>query len=131
MLEIGRGALVIIAGYALMAFLIRLTSVLLGAYLPPVDPADPGLSAMTVSLLGCAFISGGLGGWLTARLAASKPLLHTSILCAAILGLGVVLLTSEARGGDPAWYPAAALALAAGGALLGGLVRAMRVERIS
>src|SRR5690606_16850804 len=110
MLEIGRGALAIVAGYAAMAVLVVFSSILLGAYFPGPSLAEPA-GAYVYGTLICGFLAAIAGGWVTSRLAAQRPLLHVSILAAAIVGLGIFSLTSEAREGQPAWYPFAIVAL--------------------
>lgn len=129
MIEIGRGALVILAGYAVMVVIVVLGSILLGAYFPGPTLEEP-TSVYVYGALVCGFLAAMAGGWVTARLAARRPLLHVSVLAAVVVGLGVVTITSEARAGQPAWYPFAIVALGAAGAFLGGLIRARKVERV-
>lgn len=130
MLEIGRGALVIVAGYALMVALVVVSSILLAVAFPGPSTDQP-TQAYVVGTLICGFLAAVAGGWVTGRIAAQRPLLHVSVLAALIVGVGVVLMTSESRAPDaPAWYPAAIVAIGATGAFLGGLLAARRREPI-
>ena len=131
MIEIGRGALVVIAGYAVMTVLVILSSILLAVAFPGPSAAEPS-QAYIVGNLVCGFLAAIAGGWVTGRIAATRPLLHVSVLAAAILGIGILLMTSESRdaAAQPAWYPAAIVVIGAAGAFLGGLLAAMRREKI-
>ena len=72
--------------------------------------------------LAYSFGAAALGGWVTARIAARRPVLHAAILAALML-----VLTGFGDGspepGVPAWYAPAIGALGAVGALAGGLLR--------
>ena len=129
LLDIGRGAVAVIAGYAAMVVLVIISSVLLAAFFPG-ESAEAPTQAYIVGNLICGFIAAMIGGWITASVAAQRPLLHASVLVAAIVGIGVFTMTSEPRPGEPAWYPAVIVAIGAAGAFLGGLLRAMKVERV-
>jgi nitrate/nitrite transporter NarK len=131
MLDIGRGALVILAGYAAMVVLVIVSSVLLAVAFPGPTAAEPSQAYIAGNLV-CGLLAAIAGGWVTGRLAAQRPLLHVSVLAAIVIGLGILLMTSESRdaAAQPAWYPAVIVVIGAVGAFLGGLIAAMRREKI-
>ena len=92
---------------------------------PPNKPLwDPGLNVLALSYRLVAAI---VGGWVTARLAATAPRGHA--LALAILGfipglLGVIIPWSMELG--PHWYPIALAALSPPAIMLGGWLAARR-----
>ncbi|GEM_PF-4916127 len=129
MLEIGRGVLVVIAGYLIMTVLVIFSSIILGAYFPGPTVNEPSEAYVTGNLV-CGFLAALFGGWATARIAAMRPLAHTGALVALLVLVGVVRMTSAPLGGQPDWYPAAIVAIGAAGALIGGLLGAMQRKRV-
>ena len=88
---------------------------------PPVPP--PSYLAANVLVSVAAAV---LGGWLAARLAPSRPMLHAGLLAAVVLVLSVVSF-AQARNGDtgqPLWYLLLVQAIGRAGALAGGWLRA-------
>ena len=88
--------------------------------------ASPTPAYLAVNL-GYSFAAAVLGGWLAARVAAVRPVLHAGIVGAVML---LLALGGEGGGdgGTPAWYGTAIGLLGATGALLGGWVRSLRMR---
>lgn len=83
--------------------------------------ARPGLSYTLVNL-GASFLAGAAGGFATAWVAASNPLVHVLALGLIVLGLAA-LSALQARGQQAIWYQLAQVAISPLGVLAGGLVR--------
>ncbi len=69
------------------------------------------------------FVSGVIAGAITARIAASRPLLHAGVLGVVIIGITVLAAAFSKRPpvpGIPPWYPYAAALLAGAGTFVGG-----------
>ena len=83
--------------------------------------ARPGLS-YTVVNLGASFLSGAVGGYIAAWIAAANPLVHVLALGIIILALAA-LSALQGRGAQPVWYLLGQVAIGPMGVLAGGLVR--------
>lgn len=100
-------------------------TVIAGTMLAAVVLAGPEGSATGAYLAANLAVSLGaavLGGWLVARLAPRRPMVHAAALAAVIVALTLPGLGSPAPG-QPSWYPAVILIIGvagvAGGALVG------------
>ncbi len=120
-----RSIVAVVAGLVVTVVAAAITTLLaamafrlpLGAAAPPVTvPA-----AYVVSVLALSLLSAAAGGGVAAAIASARPVLH-----AAVLGVMLALLELPALGrrqvGHPPWYPLALLALAAVGAIGGGML---------
>lgn len=63
-----------------------------------------------------------LGGWLAARIAAHRPMLHAGLVAAVMLLLALAGDADPPQGGVPSWYNPVVGVIGATGALLGGLL---------
>jgi hypothetical protein len=103
------------AGYVIFG-----TSAFLLFQLSGIDPHQPAPIGFKIASIiwGCVFAL--VAGWLTARVAGKRPVMHAAIL-AVLIALGA-LVSIAARPGDAMWSQIAALALMAPSAWLGGVV---------
>lgn len=75
----------------------------------------------TLANAGILFLSAALGGFVTARLAAANPLIHSLALALIILMLSA-MTAMQSRGRQPIWYLLLMVALAPVGVFAGGVV---------
>lgn len=115
--------LALAAGYATVMLLVLLLRAVLQRIVPSLVAVDPHPSpAYTLVNLGSSFLAGAAGGYVTAWIGATNPLVY-------VLALGLVILLMAAlsalqgRGQQPIWYLLAQVALSPLGVLAGGLVR--------
>jgi hypothetical protein len=115
--------LALAAGYATVMLLAVLVHALLRQVAPSFAAVQPHPDpAYTLVNLGTSLLAGAAGGYITAWIGASNPLVH-------VLALGLVILLMAAlsalqgRGQQPIWYLLAQVALSPLGVLAGGLVR--------
>lgn len=115
--------LALVAGFATMAALVALVTILLRKLTPSwVGPTgDPGAGYIFVNL-GYSFLAAAAGGYVTAWLAQANPLVHVLALAIAVLLLSA-LSALQQRGQQPVWYLLTLVALTPVGVLAGGLVR--------
>ena len=69
-----------------------------------------------------------LGGWLAARIAAHKPVLHAGVVGAVMLLLALAGDADPPQGGVPGWYNPAVGVIGAVGALIGGFLHRGQLE---
>jgi hypothetical protein len=121
--------LALIAGFATMAALVAIVTVLLQKLTPSWvgSPGDPGAGYVFVNL-GYSFLAAAAGGYVTAWLAKANPLVHVLALAITVLLLSA-LSALQQRGQQPVWYMLALVSLTPLGVLAGGLVR-LRVQGI-
>ena len=115
--------LALAAGFATMAVLVTLVTVLLQRLTP--DWADTTVSpkpGYTFVNLGCTFVAAGGGGYVTAWMARHNPLVHVLALAITVLLLSA-LSALQQRGKLPVWYLLALVALSPIGTFVGGLIR--------
>lgn len=112
----------VVAGLAAATMaVVVLTWVAVGLMLGGDVTAAPTGPYLAVNL-GYSFLAAVLGGWVAARIAAHRPLLHAGIVGAVML---LLALGGEAPDGrTPAWYGTVIGVIGATGALTGGWVRA-------
>jgi hypothetical protein len=115
--------LALLAGFATMALIIVLVTVLLKRLVPSwADERGKPQAGYIFVNLGCSFLAAAAGGYVTAWAASNNPLIH-------VLGLGLSVLMLAAlsalqqRGQQPIWYLLALVALSPLGVLAGGMVR--------
>lgn len=87
----------------------------------PHQPAPIGFKIASV-IWGCVFAL--VAGWLTARVAGTRPVVHAAIL-AVLIALGA-LVSIATRPGEAMWSQISALALMAPSACLGGRIAGTR-----
>lgn len=115
--------LALASGFATMAILVTILTVLLQRFTP--DWADSTASlrpGYTFINLGCTFLAAAAGGFVTAWIAEHNPLIHVLVLAIAVLLLAA-LSALQQRGKLPVWYLLALVAISPIGAFIGGLVR--------
>lgn len=89
-----------------------------------IDPHQPAPINFKIAsvIWGCVFAL--VAGWLTARIAGKRPVVHAAVL-AVLIALGA-LASIAARPGDAMWSQLSALALMAPCAWLGGRIASTR-----
>jgi len=121
-----RAFLALAAGFATMAVLVTLVTVLLQRLTPDwADSSEAPKPGYMFVNLGCTFLAAAAGGYVTAWIAEHDPLIHVLALAITVLLLAA-LSALQQRGKLPVWYLLALVAIAPIGAFVGGLIR-MRV----
>lgn len=122
-MEILRGFLALLAGFATMALLVALiTGILIKRFPSWVgSPGRPGATYVLVNLL-YSFLAAAAGGYVTAWMGSRNPLRTVLTLAIVVLALGA-LSALQARGKQPAWYQIALLIISTLGVMAGGLLR--------
>jgi len=121
-----RAFLALAAGFATIAVLVTLVTVLLQRLTPDwADSSEAPKPGYTFVNLGCTFLAAAAGGYVTAWIAEHDPLIHVLALAITVLLLAA-LSALQQRGKLPVWYLLALVAIAPIGAFVGGLIR-MRV----
>jgi hypothetical protein len=115
--------LALVAGFSTMAVLVGIVTVLLQKLTPGwgSDPRRPNPGYVFVNL-GCSFLAGAAGGYVTAWMARDNPLIHVLALAIAVLLLAA-LSALQQRGQHPVWYLLALVALTPIGVFVGGMIR--------
>ena len=115
--------LALLAGYAVMAVIVVAVTALVSRLLPSWcgQGARPATTYLFVNL-GYSFLAAAAGGYVTAWIAGSNPLLHALVLAIIVLLLGA-LSAFSARGRQPVTYQIALIALSPLGVMAGALVR--------
>lgn len=115
--------LALVAGFATMAALVAIITVLLRKLTPSWVRATEHPSAGYVFVnLGCSFFAAAVGGYVTAWLAQANPLVHVLALAITVLLLSA-LSALQQRGQHPVWYILSLVALTPVGVLAGGFIR--------
>ena len=115
--------LALVAGFATMAILIAVVTILLRKLTPDwFDAAGARNPGYVFVNLGYTFVAAAAGGYVTAWIAQQNPLIHVLALALAVLLLSA-LSALQQRGQHPVWYLLALVALAPIGVLVGGLIR--------
>jgi hypothetical protein len=115
--------LALAAGFATMAILVTVATVLLQKLVPDwTESSGTPTSGYTFVNLGWTFLAAATGGYVTAWIAEHNPLLHVLALAVAVLLLAG-LSALQQRGKLPVWYLLALVAIAPIGVFAGGLVR--------
>jgi hypothetical protein len=127
-----RSAWAVLAGYLLLSVLIMLLLILCMLAVPAWR--DTVTSAYLVVNILLSIFSAACGGWLTARLALSRPLLHGLILGLLTLLFGIIYaLSAPAMEGTqpvpPAWYGPSVALLSLPSVLLGAWLQQRRTAR--
>jgi hypothetical protein len=100
-----RSFIAIAAGFACMALLTAITTLLMRWLVPSWARLPPSRTAQLFNLA-ASCLYGALGGWLTATIAPVSPLVHALILAIIVL-LVSTLAASELRGQALGFYPLA------------------------
>ncbi len=132
-----RAFLSLLAGFAAMAVIMTVVTVLLRRFAPEWVEIGrrPRLAYVFVNL-GYSFLAAAAGGYVTAWATGMRPLPSVVALAVVVLALGAISALQargphgqvfvrgvEARGRQPAWYQLLLLVLAPLGVVAGGLVR--------
>lgn len=123
-----RSVLAVVAGFAAMAVIVIVATIVLAALLHPEAEGGPTTptSAWLAVNFAYSFAAAALGGWVTARLAPRAPFGHAVALAALALAFALPGIVGGAQPGQPAWYPPVLAALALAGILIGGRFAARR-----
>jgi hypothetical protein len=118
-----RAFLALVSGFATMALLIAVITVLLQKLTPgwAGETGKPRPAYIFVNL-GYSFLAAAAGGYVTAWIAQHNPLFHVLALAITVLLLAG-LSALQQRGQQPVWYMLTLVALTPVGALAGGLLR--------
>jgi hypothetical protein len=124
-----RSVLAIGAGFFTTSILALTGDFALRRLMPSSFASDGGVQASNVLAVTLFYtaIFGVIGGYVAARIAIQRPLLHAAILGGIMLAfsaLSAVLLWSTA----PPWYHLATLAMVLPVALIGGKIRELQAE---
>ena len=119
-----RAFLALLAGVAVMTLLVGVLTAQVTRLAPSWTGKEgklpPGYAFVN---LGCAFLSAAAGGYVTAWVAGTNPLVHVLALGVVVLALAA-LSTMQARATQqPIWYKLALVGISPVGVLAGGLVR--------
>jgi hypothetical protein len=118
-----RAFLALFAGFASMAVIVGVVTVVLMKRVPEWVGAKGSPRAGYVCVnLGYSFIAATVGGYVTAWMAQSNPLIHTLALALIVLLLSA-LSALQQRGMQPIWYQLTLLAITPLGVFTGGLLR--------
>lgn len=117
-----RAFLALSAGFVVVMLVQALGTFLLRRVIPTWAAIEqkPGIG-YTLANSGILFLSAALGGFVTARLAAANPLIHTLALALIILLLSA-MTAMQSRGKQPIWYLLLMVSLAPVGVFAGGVV---------
>ena len=112
------------AGAVAAGYMVFGASAFLLFQLSGIDPHQPAPLTFKIAsvIWGCVFAL--VAGWLTARVAGQRPVVHAAIL-AALIALGA-LASIATRPGDAMWSQLSALVLMAPCAWLGGRIAGTR-----
>jgi hypothetical protein len=118
-----RAFLALIAGFLSMAVLVGIATAALVQLVPEWVGAkgQPRAGYIFVNL-GYSFAAAMVGGYVTAWIAQSNPLIHTLMLALIVLLLSA-LSALQQRGSQPIWYQLMLIALTPVGVVIGGLLR--------
>ncbi len=97
---------------------------LFGAATGPIEAIPATFFAGSLVMLAMGTV---LGGWVTARMAPSREMVHVAALAALILVMALGTLRAES--GEPIWYVYALPFFGISGALLGGWLRSRVVVK--
>ncbi|MGH7566593.1 MAG: hypothetical protein ACREK2_07165 [Gemmatimonadota bacterium] len=126
-----RSVLAVLAGFAAMAIVVIVATVLFARLLyPDAEPGAPPTptGAWLAINLAYSLAAAVLGGWLAAYLAPRAPFGHAVALAVVAAAMAIPGILSGGSPGQPAWYPAVLAALAIGGILLGGRLSPRRLK---
>ena len=115
--------LALLAGFATMAALVIVVTVLLSRLAPEwVGQHGRPQPAYTFVNLGYSFLAAAAGGYVTAWVASANPLTNVLALAVVVLVLGAISAL-QALGRQPVWYQVALMVISPLGVVAGGLVR--------
>ena len=118
-----RAFLALVAGFATMAALVAIVTILLQKLTPSwvSEEGRPRLAYIFVNL-GYSFLAAAAGGYVTAWLSPANPLVHVLVLAITVLLLAA-LSALQQRGQQPVWYMLTLVAITPAGVLAGGFIR--------
>ena len=118
-----RAFLALFAGFLSMAVIVAVVTAVLMKRVPEWvgEKGSPRAGYVFVNL-GYSFIAAVVGGYVTAWIAQSNPMIHTLALALIVLLLSA-LSALQQRGMQPIWYQLTLLAITPLGVFIGGLVR--------
>ena len=118
-----RAFLALLAGFLSMAVIVGVVTAVLMRRVPEWVGAKGSPPAGYVFVnLGYSFIAAAVGGYVTASMAQSNPMIHTLALAIIVLLLSA-LSALQQRGMQPIWYQLTLLAITPLGVFTGGLLR--------
>lgn len=118
-----RAFLALFAGFVSMAVIVGVVTAVLMKRVPEwVGAQGNPRAGYVVVNLGYSFIAATVGGFVTAWMAQSNPLIHTLALALIVLLLSA-LSALQQRGMQPIWYQLTLLAVTPLGVFIGGLLR--------
>lgn len=118
-----RAFVALLAGFLSMAVIIGMVTAVLMKRVPEwVGTKGSPRAGYVVVNLGYSFIAAVVGGYVTAWIAQSNPLIHTLALALIVLLLSA-LSALQQRGMQPIWYQLLLVAITPVGVFFGGLLR--------
>lgn len=128
-----RSILSILAGYAAMAILIMVATIVSAKLMLHAESMESMMSlkptpAYIAVNLAYSSVFAVIGGFLTAVIARRAPLVHTGVLAAAMMVLAVVSLDQTEGTQAPRWYGITLIALGPLCALIGGYLQFLRTR---
>ena len=120
----------VVLGYVVLALITIVGTSAAAALLLPRRPAapQPGMPPpLTTSYLAAnltlSTLAAVVGGYVTARMAPARPMVHVAVLALLIVALSILSSRSPMSTGQPAWYKRILPLLGLVGAVVGGLLR--------
>ena len=130
-MTIVRSVLAVVAGLAVtMVLVVALTWLAVQLMLGGDWTAAPTPAYLGINLT-YSFLAAVAGGWLAARIAARREILHAGVVAVVMLLLSLAGDANPPEGGVPEWYSPVIGVLGAAGALVGGWLRATALRRRS
>jgi hypothetical protein len=118
-----RAFLALLAGFLSMAIVVAIITALLMKLVPAwVGPTGHPRPGYVIVNLVFSFSAAMLGGYVTAWMAQSNPLIHTLALALIVLLLAA-LSAMQQRGLQPIWYQLLLVAITPAGVFVGGMLR--------
>ena len=125
----------VVLGYVVLALITIVgTSAAAALLLPrPAGGTQPGMpppltkSYLTANLTLSA-LAAVVGGYVTARMAPARPMVHVAVLALLIVALSILSSRSPMSTGQPGWYKRILPFLGLVGAVAGGILRALQTR---
>ncbi|MDZ7778980.1 MAG: hypothetical protein U5R14_03450 [Gemmatimonadota bacterium] len=126
-----RTFLALVAGFVTATLgVLALSSVVALIFFDGEAGTDPGAAYIAFNLA-YSFGFAVAGGWVAARLAEERPLLHGFLLAGVVISLSIPSAVEGPRQpGEPLWYPWVLMVIVGVGAPVGAWIRARREARV-